>query len=303
MKKIYLTFDIEPLVNARSFDPTVYNNVLIGGLFIAKELEKRGLKGTFYVSLSKKTRALKTDDFYDGLDALLRTLRSFENISVQPHLHGFDLPLPFPTKTDSFGQYSIEQQIEMLVWGKTFLERYGYDVNSFRPGSYSTSAKYYEALQKSGYAYSSLLNRSDDWVNIDFLSGKVKESSLLVINDVIEYPVTSVKVKSIKGNVENINLSPDFLTIESVERYLEQLDYINVNFHSFSIFTRKFLRENHANVWWENTKYFFWYKPINLFLRSQNLELLDHGTVLKKEFIKWLDFIKKNNHQTFFIGE
>jgi len=303
MKKIYLTFDIEPLVNKKSFNPTVYNSILAGGVFIAKELEKRNLKGTFYISLSRKTSALDQQIFEDGLDILLRTLTQFDNILVQPHLHAYGLPMSFSTENDLFGEYSLDQQIEMLDWARRKLENYGYKVESFRPGTYSRNMQYYEALKSSGYIYSSLLNTDDNSINIDCINKTIKETVPEMINEIIEFPVTSVKLKSIKGKVETINLSPDFLTMESMDGYFQKLNYININFHSFSVFTNKFLRENHKNVWLHNFKYFFWNKPMHTFLRIQKIEAIEHDTVLKKEFLKWIDYIQSQNYNTYFIGE
>ncbi len=303
MKKIYLTFDIEPLVNKRSFNPTIYNSMVIGGTFIAKELEKRNLNGTFYISLSRKTSALNRRGYEEGLDLLLRVLSSFKNISVQPHLHAFDLPVGFETKSDLFGDYNFNEQVAMLKWAKEKLTSYGYKVDSFRPGSYSKNDQYYAALEKAGYQYSSVLDTTNHNVNIDFIDKTWRDTKPEAIRDIIEFPVTSVKLKSIKGKTEVINLSPDFLTIESVAESIEKLNYINVNFHSFSVFTRKFLRENHKNIWFHNARYFLFDKPLNALLKAQNIETIAHNTVLQNEFIKWIEFISKRQYKTYFIGE
>src|SRR5690606_15191156 len=161
----------------------------------------------------------------------------------------------FPTDEDLFGSYTADQQVQMLNWAKSKLAKYGFQISSFRPGSYSINSAYYAALKEAGFLYSSILDRSEQNININLLTNEVKARNPQDINGVTEFPVTSVKLKSIKGNPDIVNLSPDFFTIESMQRYFEELDYVNVNFHSFSVFTNKFLRENHENVWLHNFRY------------------------------------------------
>jgi hypothetical protein len=302
MKKIYLTFDIEPIVSRLSFNPTVYNNVVLGGLRIANDLKERGLKGTFYISLSKKSKSINSKEYYDGLDILLTALKGYPNISVQPHLHGFNLPVSFNTPKDQFETYNLEEQVELLSWAKDFLGSYGYEVNSFRPGSYSKNFHYYTALERAGYKISSTLIREKPSID---LNKKVilENQNIFKEGNIIEYPVTALKIKNIRGKEEIVNLSPDFFTLESIKFIFEKLDYLNINYHSFSVFANRLARENHKNMLSNNIFYYAFEKPVNWFFSKFEWEIVNKKTIFSNELGVWLDHIVENSYSTYFIGE
>ncbi len=300
-KKIYLTFDIETIISKLSYNPGFYSNILSGSLYIANELEKRGLKATFFISLSSKTKLIPNKEYLEEISLIIRALRNFKNIKLQPHLHTFELPLSFDTSSDAFSKYNLEEKIEILQWGKQFFEKFGIEVDSFRSGSYSRDDSYYSALEKSGYKYSSMLLTD---VHIDTLRNcSYQHQPFHAEHDIVEYPVTSVLVKSIKNDIETLNLSPDFFTLDSMRSYIDELNYVNLNFHSFSIFNNRFARENHSDQFRYNMKYLFLEKPIIKILRESEIETIDRNTVFKDELINWLDYIEKKEYQTFFIGE
>lgn len=57
--------------------------------------------------------------------------------------------------------------------------------------------------------------------NINFITKQTFASKPRIVNDVLEFPVNSVTVKSIKGKEEVVNLSPEFFILESVKNYFE----------------------------------------------------------------------------------
>lgn len=300
-KKTYLTFDIETIISRFSGNPNFYSNILLGSLYIAEELERRGLKATFFISLSAKTNSISNKVHLEQMNLLLKLLSSFKNIKLQPHLHVLGLPLSFETSNDAFSSYTLEEQIEILKWGKQYFEKFGIEVDSFRPGSYSNDDQYYHALHEAGYKYSSLL-LSD--IHINTVDDCVSPTEPFQAEyNIIEYPVTSVGIKSIKNRYETVNLSPDFFTLDSMRTYIDQMDYINLNFHSFSVFNNRLARENHIGQLGNNFKYFFFEKPIVKLLKPFEIETINKNTIFKNELIVWLDHLEKNNTQTFFIGE
>lgn len=303
-KKVYLTFDIETVVTGFSYSPTYYASVLLGGLYIAEELKKRNQKGTFFISLSQKAKDIKYKDYVDCLDILINSLKSYNNIRIEPHIHAFDLPTNFECKDDKFSAYELDKQIELLKWAKEFFKKRGIEVSAFRPGGYNINDSYYKALHTAGYTFSSVLLK-DERPDINILTNEVFQSVPIVKNDVVvEYPVTSVLIKSIKGGrKELVNLSPDFFTIESVKSYLDELDVINVNFHSFSVFLNRMARENHKRQFLNNLSFLFIERILNKVLKRNNIETIHTNTIFRKEFIKWLDYFMYKDYETSFIGE
>ena len=272
-------------------------------IFIAKELEKRNLKATFFISLAPKTDAVDTKEYIENAKMLIRALTSYKNIKIQPHIHMKNLPLSFETKSDLFSEYSLEEQVEALSWTKEiFLECGVSEVDAFRPGSYSANDQYYEALAKAGYKYSSIMKKEN--VHYDMIRQNISiEEPYSASQGIIEYPVTSLLIKSIKGKEELINLSPDFLTYNSISEVFEKCNYVNVNFHSFSIYTNRFARENHPKQMSNNLTYLFFEKPLIKILKLFNFELINHNTLFRKSFDQWLEELEKYNAQTYIIGE
>jgi hypothetical protein len=303
-KQVYLTFDIETVVTGFSYNPTYYASVFLGAMYIAEELKKRNQKGIFFISLSHKAKDIKYKDYVNCLNILINSLKGYDNIKIEPHIHAFDLPLNFECKDDKFSAYELHKQIELLKWGKDFFNQRGIDVSIFRPGGYNINQSYYDALYAAGYKASSVLLKNKP-PNINMLTNEVVQSIEIVKdNGVIEYPVTSVLVKSIKGGREDLlNLSPDFFTIESLAEPLDKLDLINVNFHSFSVFLNRMARENHRNQFLNNVSFILIERLSNKILKKFHIETINTNTIFRKEFIKWLDYFDIKGYETKFIGE
>ncbi len=303
MKKIYLTFDIETIVSGISRNENYLAGVYLASMFIAEELRKRDLKGTFFISLSSKQANIDQKEYSECIKWLIQSLSSYKNIKIEPHIHAYNLPVTFDCKEDAFNKYNQIQQTELLTFAKDFFKNEGIDVESFRPGGFSANDSYYNSLFDAGYKNSSILEKEKK-VNIDMISGEVFQGEVYKSQfDIIEYPVTSVKIKSIKNKIEIVNLSPDFFKLASVENYLRDLNYININFHSFSIYLNRLVRENHDGLFQNNIKFLLFENILNKLLTSTSIQTLNTKTIVSKEFINWIDFIKNNKYDTFFIGE
>lgn len=303
MKKIYLTFDIETIVSGISRSENYLAGVYLASMYIAEELFKRDLKGTFFISLSSKQVNIDQKEYFECVKWLIHSLSFYKNIKIEPHIHAYNLPVSFDCKEDAFNKYNQIQQTELLTFAKDFFNNEGIYVESFRPGGFSANDSYYKSLFDAGYKNSSILEKNNK-VNIDMMSGEVFQGKIYKSQfDIIEYPVTSVKIKSIKNKIEILNLSPDFFKLSTVEKYLRELNYININFHSFSIYLNRLIRENHNGLFLKNFKFLFFENILNKLLSPTNIQTINTNTVISKEFIKWLDFIKTENYKTFFIGE
>jgi hypothetical protein len=302
MKKIYLTFDIETIISRISYNPNFYTNVFLGTIFLADELKKRDLKATFFISLSPKCDDIPFEEYFEKIESLIEILKGYKNLNLQPHLHMKNTPFDFDTKSDKFADYSFDEQYQALKWAKEVFEKHGIEADSFRPGTYSANPQYYQALEQAGYKYSSIMKQEPFHINTLTNSLNIETPYTTEFN-IIEYPVTSVRIKSIKNKEETINLSPDFFTYESMKKYIEDANYLNINFHSFSIFTNRFARENLNGIMGNNIKYLLFEKPLIKILKLFNYEVINHNTLFKGEFIKWMNQLQKAPEECYFIGE
>ncbi len=303
MKKIYLTFDIETIVSGISKNEDYLLGVYLSSMFMAEELRKRELKATFFISISSKQKNINQDEYTEFVKWLIFSLKPYDNIKIEPHVHAYNLPLSFECKYDEFDKYDYAEQVELLTYAKNFFKQEGVETISFRPGGFSSNKSYYQALKEAGYQNSSILERNKE-ANIDLIAGKTVESGIYTTgNGVVEYPVTSVRIKSIKGKEEIINLSPDFLTLASVEKHIRELNYVNINFHSFSIYLNRLVRENHKGLVWENIKFLMFENILKNILKLTNIRTYNKSTVMSNELMNWLDFVEDNKYNTYFIGE
>ncbi|GAA6133764.1 hypothetical protein NBRC116188_05530 [Oceaniserpentilla sp. 4NH20-0058] len=303
-KPVYLSFDIEVVVSKRSKNTESIITVVAGAMEIARLLEDRKLKGTFFVSLSSKDKSIDRDEYLSRVKFLIKSLSQFQHIEIQPHLHCHNLPMSFVSESDNFNDYTSQQQLQMLTWAKDVMAECGVSVTGFRAGGYKTDAKYYDVLKQAGYKYSSTLDQTLV-PDIDLITGNCDRKPVVKeIDGIKEVNVTSVKVKSIKpGVTEVVNLSPDFFTIESVQPYFKALDFINVNFHSFSMLSNRLARENHKNQFSLNLRYMLLEKPFNQIARKLDLHTYQLNTVFAKELIKWLDEFQSSEYKTCFYCE
>ncbi len=303
MKKIYLTFDIETIVSGLGFNSNYLGGVYLGTMYIAQQLRERNLKATFFVSLSSKMDEIPNKEYQRVVEWLLKSLKGYDNIKIAPHMHAYKLDASFDCKYDFWNMYKENEQKELLGRAKILFEKYGLNADAFRPGGFKANEEYYRGLNESGYKFSSILNKKSD-PQIDLITGNCHNLEPFETSfSVIEYPVSSVKVKSFKGSIETLNLSPDFFTLESIKPFLDKLNYLNINFHSFSVFLNRPLRENFSMLLLRNIRFVLFDFWLCKLLRVFGYDLLRKETVHRKELTKWLDYIESNNYQTYFIGE
>ena len=302
-KKVYLTFDIETVTTRFSKNLDFNSTVLLGALTIAQELKIRGLNGIFFISMSPKSAEANVKTYHAQLQGLIHLLKSFDNIELAPHIHACGLPMEFSTSSDQFGSYSYDQRVELLSYAKEFFSQCGVKVKTFRAGGFINGENYYHALHASGYKASSTLEKLAPPV-IDMLQSVLSPNHPRLENPgIMEYPVTSVWLRSIKRKYELINLSPDFLTLESVKHSIQELDYINVNFHSFSMYSNRLIRENHHNLYSKNLQYLLAEKIIQFFGSFVGIKIIKEQTVFRRELSVWLDFFSHDKFTTLFMNE
>lgn len=132
----------------------------LGVPLIMRELEREGLRGTFFVE------ALGARFFgIDGLAAVCRAIRA-RGHDVQLHAHpmqerprfrsdGVDAP------ADDMHAYSVDGQVALLDRGLEILEQAGVphaDVRAFRAGNFGADERTWEAMARCGLSVSSNLN-------------------------------------------------------------------------------------------------------------------------------------------------
>lgn len=301
--KVYLTFDIETITSRFSRNLDFQTTVLLGAITIAHELKKRNLNAIFFISMSPKFEGVDIEEYYDNLRMLINVLKHFENIELAPHIHAFGIPMNFATSSDSFDSYSAEQCTELLEFAKSFFGQCGVDVKSFRAGGFKICDQYYDVLSKSGYIASSTLEKREKPV-IDLVNNVCNPNSPRYENSgIMEYPVTSVLIRSIKRRSELINLSPDFLTLRSVQGAFSDLNYINMNFHSFSMYSNRLIRENHKGLVIKNIQYLLFEKIIGVIGSRFGLRVYKAETVFHAELLVWLDYFGSDEFHTLFMGK
>lgn len=303
MKNIYLTFDIENIVTGLGYNPNNVVGMYLGAMYIANILKKNNLKGTFFISMSPKLKEVTYASHVLLLDWLIDSLKNYSNIKLAPHMHVHELPMDFDCKSDLWSDYSFEEQVELLSYAKDFFFKRGIIVDTFRPGGFFSNSDYYHALSMAGYKYSSTLN-ADMNVSIDMILNQVSSKIPYETKySISEYPADSVRVKSIKGDIEVLNLSPDFFTIESMDQYFQSMDCLNVNFHSFSVFINRPIRENHRLQLMKNINFIVFERLMIKLLRNLNFEVIDGGTSPRLEFEKWIKYFVDKGYESYFIGE
>ncbi len=302
-KELRLTYDLETVTTGFSLSADYWHGVMMGSLILARELEKRNLKATFFLSLSRKTALIPQDNFDNMLDTLVSSLRGFDNVQLQPHIHAFNLPVGFECKSDFFSDYSEEQQMAMLQYAKDFFKKHGLYATAFRPGGYHLTDQYYRVLAKSGIKASSVLDSTLP-SHIDLVDNKINDvSTKFDRNGVREIPVTAVRIKSVKHKIETINLSPDFFALDTIRDKMEQLPSLTINAHSFSMFIPRLMRETHKGQATYNLKFMLFNRLLNKFMIKRGVYPMYSVTMAGSENIRWLDYFATQNYKTKFIDE
>ena len=303
MKKVLrLTYDLETVTTGFSLSADLWHGVMMGAIILARELEKRDLKATFFLSLSRKTALIPTKNFEEMLDALVSSLRGFKNVQLQPHVHAFGLPVDFQCKSDFFSDYSVEQQMKLLEYSKDFFKRHGLQATAFRPGGYHLTDQYYQVLARCGIKVSSVLDTALP-PHIDLIENKINNvKAEFERNGVREFPVTAVRVRSVKRKIETLNLSPDFFALETVKEYMDKLPSMTINAHSFSMFIPRLMRETHKGQTAYNLKFMIFTRMLNKLMIKRGVYPMYSETMAGRENMRWLDYFAEQNYQTEFLG-
>lgn len=275
-----------------------------GALEIANMLRERNLKATFFISLSPKDVSVDIDDYLKEIERLIYLLKPFSNIDIQPHLHALNLPVSFSCPSDNFSDYSHEQQVELLKWAKYYFKKQGLEAVGFRPGGYKSGDSYYRALFEAGYSYSSQTLEGNE-ADINLINNSVRKlEHRFNFDNITEHRVTTVLVDSVKpGIIEKINLSPDFFKLESVLPMFDKLDSLNVNFHSFSMYSNRMARENHQGQLKNNLIYYFIQKPLIRVASALKINTYFKQTLFRNELEAWLNEFQKEHYKTHWYRE
>ena len=169
---VHVTFDIEVWCNgwanldrefATCYPRYVYGRSKRGDYALPKTLEilsRHGIHGIFFVEPLFAARF--------GTEYLERIVRLIDDAGqeVQLHLHPEwtdEIQPPILTEISQKRQhltyYSLEEQFELIRYGKTLLESaLGKEVTAFRAGSYAANAETFQALARNGIHIDSSIN-------------------------------------------------------------------------------------------------------------------------------------------------
>lgn len=289
---LYNTVDVEITDHWLSYSENLETNILLPYIKLAELFCERAIKSTFFVSIAPKSLGIDWSDYDRCLDLVCRLNRAHfsEYIRIQPHMHCLNLPLPFTDKSDYFSDYDAEEQCEILAFGKRYLEDRGLEVDSFRPGGFRKNEHYYEVLERAGYRYSSTLDPERE-ASIDLVTGAINDSFVTEHDGILEFPVTSVHLESVKGGRDLVNLSPDFFIAEAIAGEVRQLRNVVLNFHSFSLFHSRPVRERFPRRRRETLKHLLREFLLKRLARPLGVELLT-ATIYRDSLESWLELLR-----------
>ncbi len=291
---VYNTVDVEITDHRLSYSENLESNILLPYIKLAETFCQRGIKSTFFLSIAPKSLGLDWREYDRCLDLVCRLNQANfgEFIDIQPHMHCLNLPLPFTRKSDYFSDYSADEQLEVLRFGKRYLEDKGLEVRAFRPGGFRQNQHYYDVLRQAGYRYSSTLQPERE-ANINLVEGCINNSFVSEHDGITEFPVTSVYLKSVKGGYELINLSPDFFEFASIADEVNRLDNIVLNFHSFSLYHSRPVRERFSRRRVETVKHLLREFVLKKIAKSLQAEIFT-DTIYRDSLERWLDFLQQD---------
>lgn len=200
---VHLTFDIEiwcdgwknlDKVFHKNFDRYIYGRSSHGDYALPKTLEilnKYGLKGVFFVEPLFAARF-----GIEHLEKIVDLICSAGQ-EIQLHLHPewtdeINPPIipNISKKRQHLSYYTLEEQIELIAFGKSLLESAGgKNINAFRAGSYAANKDTFEALRKNSIACDSSPNRCHPSSFPDIRKDN-EFTSAFQINGVSSFPVT-----------------------------------------------------------------------------------------------------------------
>jgi len=231
MTKLLLTIDVEDPYNPVKMNRIwgKVGNVYYGLPKIVEILNVYDVKATFFVDVYESK--------IHGDKKIHEVLKFLSDAGQDIQLHTHPGAAGIWGKGGLAGR-PLEEQIEIVRWGKEFIEdSIGKKIIAHRAGSYKADNDTLAALKHNNINFDASLFYKSKNCKIDTRGTTYNDTFL--INDIFEFPVTTIKVNSIF--FKNILLKTD---IEQEEKFLLQslnllkkLDYRYVTFfmHSFSL--------------------------------------------------------------------
>lgn len=203
---VFVTFDVEVWCNGwgdldgsfpSSFERYVYGRSESGNYALPKTLailNRNALKGVFFVEPLFASRfGVK------HLKLIVQLIRDAGH-EIGLHLHPewtdeahVPIILNCSTKRQHLSYYTLDEQTELIAYGKHLLEAAGSGpVKAFRSGSFAVNRDTFEALARNDIWLDSSLNRCYDVSAPDLLAEHIRETAFS-IGEVTTYPVTILR--------------------------------------------------------------------------------------------------------------
>ncbi|WP_323844035.1 polysaccharide deacetylase family protein [Microbulbifer magnicolonia] len=281
-KKVFISVDTEDTY----FDSGVLLDGAAEGYLttreIASELEKRGMRGIFFVNVFEHLEGEK--------DLLIRELigdlsRAGHEIGLHSHPSA---KLTFYRK--QLNELSYEEQLKVIKYGTEYIESIiGEKPKSFRAGGYLFNKDTLKALKELDYV-----------IDSSYLYGFVPDSlrgSYVThpywTSGVIEFPITPVALVRERGGITNSKLDINWLRANELIRACKSgsSPYLNFMMHSFSFLKKARIapgKKSLANV--ENEVVARSEKNI----RGSFVEIYGQDKELFEEFKVFLDYLEQS---------
>lgn len=207
----------------------------VGTSWILNELNKRGLKGVFYVNAYEKAKWGEKE-----IASLCK------NITKQGHEVGLHThpAWMYDVKRPHMWQYSLNEQINIIKQGKSLIENWvdGYKVVSHRAGAYGLNTDTLKALKKNNIFIDSSMFYSHPNCKVTW------NKNLLNLKDnVLEIPVTGF-IRKKQLTISNIPVYKkdnfvktdiDWTTRDEIVNYIsstkdKEINILNLFMHSYS---------------------------------------------------------------------
>jgi peptidoglycan/xylan/chitin deacetylase (PgdA/CDA1 family) len=241
-KKLYLmiTIDTEDKVEGvpRRIEGDFGPDGNCGVNYIMEQLEKRGMRGVFFVNVYEHPNY---QGEYEGyMEGLVRRIAD-RGHEVALHTHSNRKRLDF--FRDDIDQCGYEEQFKIIEYGTNFIEKHtGKRPVSFRGGGYHCTQETFRVLSELGYRIDSTCNYSSRYKPSNRFRNFNSINSVCEIGDgVLEFPV--VTVLDSRGRMRKYDLMfldlKDMITVTEVMRDRPQFNVAQLMFHSFSFIQNK----------------------------------------------------------------
>ena len=82
--------------------------------------------------------------------------------------------------------------------------------------------------------------------------------------------------------------------------HILKMDTVNVNFHSFSMYSNRLARENHPEQWRNNLSFLLLEKPIRKLNQMIGMSAFSTTTIFSNQLVAWLDEFATESYYTEF---